>query len=355
MKNFKFSIFAVLIFISTIPSFGQKLNESQVIGSHNSYKSGMPVPILEYLRNINPRTAESLEYQHLPLSDQLDLGLRNLELDVFHDPQGGRFAKPKGLSMLPKEFAYDQKGELLEPGLKLFHVQDLDFQSHHLLFKNALLELKNWSEQNPDHHPIFILINAKDGQIPNTINPLPFSATALDSIDLEVKTYMGLDRLITPDMVRGDFENLESAVLAGNWPELNSVRGKFLFVLDENEDKIKSYLTEKPGLRNAVLFVNLKEGNPEAGFRIINDPVTNETYIQDLVKKGYIIRTRADSDTREARNNDYSKFEKAKSSGAQVISTDYYIPSPLFPSSYQVDFENRTFERSNPILKSVRE
>lgn len=355
MKIPQLVLSGVLLFFSTLPSFSQMLNESQVIGSHNSYKSGIPVPILEYLRKINPRTAESLEYEHLPLRDQLDLGLRNLELDVFHDPQGGRFAKPKGLSMLPDSVDFDKKGELLQPGLKLFHVQDLDFHSHHLLFKNALLELKSWSEKNPDHHPVYILINAKDSAIPMTINPLPFSAAALDSIDLEIRTHLGIDKLITPDLVRGDFESLESAVLAGNWPELNSVRGKFLFVLDENENKTKSYLSKKPGLQNAVLFVNLKEGNPEAGFRIINDPVTNETYIQDLVKKGYIIRTRADSDTREARNNDYSKFEKAKSSGAQVISTDYYIPSKLFPSSYQVDFENRTFERSNPLLNQVRE
>lgn len=355
MKNVKFSIFAALIYFSTIPSFGQKLNESQVIGSHNSYKSGMPVPILEYLRKINPRTAESLEYEHLPLSEQLDLGLRNLELDVFHDPIGGRFANPKGLTMLPDSTNFDEKGELLQPGLKLFHVQDLDVHSHHLLFKNALLELKTWSEKHPDHHPIFILINAKDSAIPSTISPLSFTAAALDSIDLEIRTHLGLDNLITPDQVRGKFASFESAVLAGNWPELNSVRGKFLFVLDESEAKIKSYLTKKPGLRDAALFVNLKEGNPEAGFRIINDPVTNEAYIQDLVGKGYMIRTRADSDTREARNNDYSKFEKAKSSGAQVISTDYYVPSRLFPSTYQVSFENGSFERPNPVLKLIQE
>jgi hypothetical protein len=355
MKIIQLVFTVVFLFFSTLPTFGQKLNESQVIGSHNSYKSAMPIPILEYLKKINPRTAESLEYEHLPLSEQLDLGLRNLELDVFHDPKGGRFANPKGLDMLSDTINFDEKGELLQPGLKLFHVQDLDFQSHHLLFKNALLELKNWSEEHPDHHPVFILINAKDSAIPMTITPLPFSAAALDSIDLEIRTHLGLDKLITPDQVRGEFENLESAVLAGNWPELNSVRGKFLFVLDESEDKIKSYLTKKPGLHDAALFVNMKEGNPEAGFRIINDPVTNETYIHELVKKGYMIRTRADSDTREARNNDYSKFEKAKSSGAQVISTDYYIPSLLFPSTYQVSFENRSFERPNPVLKLVQE
>lgn len=351
-----FRYFSLLILaLLTCPIHAQRLNDTQVIGSHNSYKSSMPLPILEYLRKVNPAAAASLEYDHLPLSQQLDLGLRNLELDVFHDPQGGRYAKPKGLSMLPDPESYDPKGELLEPGLKLFHVQDLDFQSHHLLFKNALLELKNWSNQHPDHHPVFVLINAKDGAVPMTISPLSFTGTALDSIDLEVRTHLGMDKLITPDLVRGTYGSLEAAVLAGNWPNLDAVRGKFLFVLDESEEKIRRYLTQKPELKNAVLFVNLKEGNPEAGFRIINDPITNETYIQDLVRKGYIIRTRADSDTKEARSGDYTKFEKAKASGAQVISTDYYIPSRLFPSEYSVSFGNGSFERQNPVLNPTKQ
>jgi hypothetical protein len=160
---------------------------------------------------------------------------------------------------------------------------------------------------------------------------------------------LGKEKLITPDEVRGNFGTLEEAVLSGNWPSLDRSKGKFLFVLDENEEKIKRYLSVKSGLKDAMLFVNLKEGNPEAGFRIINDPIQNQGYIQELVKKGYLIRTRADSDTKEARSGDYTKFEKAKASGAQIISTDYYLPSRFFESSYQVSFEGNRFERVNPI------
>lgn len=328
----------------------RRLNETQVIGSHNSYKSVMPKEVLDYLETINPSAASSLEYEHLPLSEQLNLGLRNLELDVFHDPVGGKYANPKSLSMLPRGTEFDPKNELSEPGLKLFHIQDIDVHSHHLLFKNALLELKSWSNAHPDHHPIFVLINAKDGQVPMTAVPLQFSASALDSIDLEIRTYLGIQKLITPDVVRGDYPSLEEAVLSGNWPILDEVRGKFLFVLDENEEKTNRYLSVKPDLNDAVLFVNQKEGNPAAAFRIINDPIKNETYIQSLVKKGYIIRTRADSGTQEARLEDYTKFEKAKSSGAQVISTDYYQASKLFPSTYSVSFDGKTYVRPNPVL-----
>lgn len=352
MKHAKYLVI-LFCFLFSYTIQAQKLNETQVIGSHNSYKSAMPVPVLKYLNQVNPAAAQSLEYEHLPLTAQLDLGLRNLEFDVFHDPLGGKYATPKSLAMLPQGTVFDLNKDLQEPGLKLFHIQDLDVQSHHLLFKNALIELKNWSNQHPDHHPVFVLINAKDGQVPMTVNPLSFTGSALDSIDWEVRTYLGMDKLIKPDQVRGDFESLEKAVLAGNWPELKMARGKFLFVLDDSEAKIRRYLTKKPELKDAVLFVNLKEGNPEAGFRIINDPVSNETYIQDLVRKGYIVRTRADSDTKEARTGDFTKFEKAKASGAQVISTDYYLPSRLFKSDYSVSFENKTFQRPNPILNGM--
>lgn len=343
-----------LLFPLIMSAQGLKLNELQVIGSHNSYKSAMAPEMLEYLENINPASSKSLEYAHISLEDQLDLGLRNLELDVFHDPQGGRYAHPRGLEIIQAKGGslsdFDSAKSLSKPGLKLFHVQDLDFQSHYLLFADALRALKAWSKAHPEHSPVFVLINAKDGNIPGTQPTLPFTAAALDSIDLEIRTHLGLEKLITPDLVRGEFTHLEAAVLAGNWPPLDDVRGRFLFVLDENEEKIDRYLSVKPELKGAVFFVNKKEGNPTAGFRIINDPIKNEAYIQELVRKGYMIRTRADSDTREARKEDYTKFESAKASGAQVISTDYYRPSTYFPSSYRVRFEGNLFERPNPIL-----
>lgn len=356
MKNTIFLAITACCLLIAIHTSAQelKLNQVQVIGSHNSYKSQMAPELISYLAKVNPSASQSLEYAHIPLEPQLDLGLRNLELDVFHDPQGGKYSNPKGLEIIKNSGGilpdYDPDDALSKPGLKLFHVQDLDFQSHYLLFADALEALKDWSENNPHHTPVFILINAKDGNIPGTRATLPFTATALDSIDLEIRTHLGMENLITPDMVRGEFQDLESAVLAGNWPILDDVKGKFLFVLDENEEKTDRYLTAKPGLKNAVLFVNKKEGNPTAGFRIINNAVKDESYIIDLVRKGYLIRTRADSDTKEARNEDYSTFEKAKASGAQVISTDYYQPSTFFKSDYQVKFEGNSYERVNPIL-----
>ena len=325
-----------------------KLNEIQLIGSHNSYKVGIEKPLMDYLFRKNPETS-GLEYEHIPLSEQLELGLRSLELDIFHDPDGGYYADPKGLEIVkslgtaPQPFDEEQK--LLLPGLKVFHIQEIDFRSHQLLFKDALEELKKWSEANNGHTPIIITINAKDGEIPDTRKPLRFTAEALYSIDTEIRDVFSKEHLITPDLVRGNFKTLEQAVLTDGWPLLNEVKNRFLFVLDEGKEKTNAYLSKFPDLAGAVLFVNEEEGNPNAAFRIINDPVENFDKIKNLVASGYMVRTRADANTQEARTQSYQRFEKAKASGAHVITTDYYLPSQLFKSDFQVVFSNGTYQR----------
>lgn len=341
---------SIIFFNNSVPKSAEKfkLNEIQVIGSHNSYKIGIEKPLFDYLLKNKP-TLSSLEYEHIPLSEQLNLGLRGLELDVFYDPKGGYYSDPQGLEIVrslgaePQPFDVEQKLQL--PGLKIFHVQEIDFRSHQLLFNDALMELKKWSQANDGHTPIIITINAKDSEIPLTRKPLPFTAEALQSIDKEIRKVFDEESLITPDMVRGNFETLELAVLTNGWPSLKEVKNRFLFVLDEGKEKTNEYLSNFQNSKGAVLFVNKEEGNPNAAFRIINDPIKNFEKIKNLVALGYMVRTRADGDTKEARKNDYSRFKKAKASGAQLITTDYYLPSTLFKSDFKIIFENGGYEK----------
>jgi hypothetical protein len=97
------------------------------------------------------------------------------------------------------------------------------------------------------------------------------------------------------------------------------------------------------------MFINANEGTPEAAFIILNNPFISFTKIQEFVKKGYMVRTRSDANTIEARNNDYSRWLKALESRAQVITTDYYRPSNLFESHYLVGFKADTVFKINPI------
>jgi thiamine monophosphate kinase len=84
---------------------------------------------------------------------------------------------------------------------------------------------------------------------------------------------------------------------------------------------------------------------------IRNNPT--DPAIKDLVAKGYIIRTRADSDTREARLNDKSSFMAACNSGAQIITTDYYRKSTHFKSDYEISFEGKKYCRLNPLFNNT--
>jgi hypothetical protein len=239
-----------------------------------------------------------------------------------------------------------------KPGFKIFHIQDIDFRSNCLTFQQCLQELKKWSDAHPDHPPVFITMNAKDETIPRPEFTVPekFTAPVFDALDKEITDYLGKKYLITPDQVRGTYNSLEEAVLRNNWPTLKAARGKFIFVLDESSAKRAIYITDHPSLKGRVLFVNAEPGTPEAAICIMNNAKRDTESIKNLVKKGYIVRTRADSDTQEARANDKSSFEAALQSGAQIITTDYYKKSTHFNSPYTISFEGDKYLRENPLF-----
>jgi rhodanese-related sulfurtransferase len=146
---------------------------------------------------------------------------------------------------------------------------------------------------------------------------------------------------------------LKEAVIASGWPELKDIQGRFVFVLDEGGEKLAAYLEKDPSLAQAIFFVNVPEKDPLAAMMILNDPIKDHQKIQTLVKAGYMVRTRADADTREARTNDTRKMEHAFSSGAQLISTDYYLPDSRMSPDYKVIFPNDAYFRLNPLVDSV--
>src|SRR5262245_64792620 len=93
-----------------------RMNQIQVLGSHNSYKKAIDPELFRILRKANPEASASLEYSHITFTEQLDLGLRKLEIDVVYDPKGGLYAKPLGLQLMKESGAvdippYDPAGE----------------------------------------------------------------------------------------------------------------------------------------------------------------------------------------------------------------------------------------------------
>lgn len=328
-----------------------KLNQIQVIGSHNSYKQSIDSGLLKLISNQDSAAASALSYAHRSLTDQLNLGLRNLEIDVYADSLGGRYAYPKGLYLTSQSAEYDS-ALMLQPGFKVFHIPDIDFRSSCLLFSQCLQEIKNWSDDHPGHEPVFITLEAKDqtksrGELRIT-SAEDFTVDVFSELDQVIIENLSSEKLLTPDMVRGSFLTLKSAVEAQNWPFLDDCRGKFLFILDDAGRKRSAYLQLHPGLKNAVLFTNSPADSPEAAIMIIND--SRDSRISELVQQAFIIRTRADANTMEARNDDYSTFESACVSGAQIISTDYYQKSEFFESDYHISYEENSYFRKNPLF-----
>jgi hypothetical protein len=332
---------------------GLKMNQTQVIGSHNSYKIGIEQPLMDMILTDRPE-AIGLAYTHIPITDQLDLGLRSLEIDVLFDPEGGRFSNPKGLEMLSsmgKETQPYSPEAMKQPGFKVLHVPDIDFRSHCAMFKGCLSDILEWSKAHNDHLPIIITINPKSDGLdrPGFAKVLPFDKKVLDALDAEIMDVLTPDDLITPKQVKGGQTTLRKAVLNNGWPDLAHAKGKILFVLDARKELTDLYISDDDDY-NKPMFSDTDADNPHAAFFIMNNPVEQEKEIAGLVQQGFMVRTRSDADTREARSGDKTRFEAAIRSGAQVITTDYYLKSLSPDKDFEIIFGDGRYQRCNPVL-----
>lgn len=307
------------------------MNAIQVVGTHNSYKLAIAPKEMETLRKANAKAADELDYSHKPLTEQLNGGARQLELDFVYDPQGGRYATPLFRKLNPDTTPYDLT-PMAQPGMKVLHVPDVDYRSVCPLFVDCLKEIRAWSKAHPDHVPILIIMNLKQDQlkIPGAVPLLPFDAAAMDAVDAEIRSVFKDSELITPDRVQGRRKTLREAVAAGGWPKLKTARGKIMFALDESPAVVAVYRGARRSLEGRVCFINTDEASPAAGYMTLNEPIELKDRIGAAVKAGLIVRTRADADTHEARSNDLGRQQAAFASGAQYVSTDYMEPDPRF-------------------------
>lgn len=324
------------------------MNQVQVIGSHNSYKQAIGLGAMAILRSASPTQALALDYSHPPLTDQLNAGARQLEIDILSDPEGGRYAAPMAMKMVPSDPPFDVT-PLKGKGLKVLHVPDIDFRASCSLFTACLKEVRAWSLAHPDHVPLLLLINLKEGPgIPGGTVAPDFDTAAFDQVDSEIRSIFPEDEIITPDRVQGHYPSLKAAVAAGAWPRLKAARGKVMFALDAGEKAVAVYRGNRKSLEGRVLFINTTPDSPAAGYATLNEPETLKAEIARALAAGVIVRTRADADTVEARRNDRSRQSAAFASGAQFISTDYMTPD-LRLGDYEAHLPGGGVARVNPV------
>jgi hypothetical protein len=288
-EGVKVSWFALVIVLCGTAQAQLRMNQIQVIGSHNSYHAGLAPSEAAWLKKLNPKSASALEYRHPALDVQLSNGVRQVEIDIFADVEGGRYAHPANLKFvsdmgLPADPPFDPGGLFQKPGFKVIHAQDVDYRSNCQPFTGCLAVILNWSKAHPGHLPIFVLIETKEGRTRPQfqVEPEKFTPVVFDALDKEIRSIFGADKMIVPDDVRGKRATLEQAVLAGEWPSLDSARGKVLFLLDQRKAG-PDYVVGHPSLKGRVIFTNAEPGSPDAAFVEVNEPETDPALIPSVV------------------------------------------------------------------------
>ncbi len=330
-----------------------RLNQIQVVGSHNSYHAGLTPGVKALLGKIKPQALRALDYSHPSLTAQLDNGVRQLELDVYADSKGGRYATLAATAMLqqaglPADPPYNADGRMNQPGFKVMHIVGIDQRSTCALFTDCLREVRTWVKAHPRGIPIFLLIEAKQEapQLPGAPTPEPFTPAVFDALDAEIRSIFSPGEMVTPDDLRGTSATLPAAIQGHGWPTVDGARGKVVFLLD-NRIFTPTYSEGHPALRGRVLFTNSAPGTPESAFIEQNDGTAAE--IDALVKAGELVRTRTDEGTEQARTNDTTRRDLALHSGAQLISTDY-PPGEKSPwTDFIVTLPNNLNARCNPV------
>ncbi|MEZ5371863.1 MAG: phosphatidylinositol-specific phospholipase C1-like protein [Microthrixaceae bacterium] len=319
-----------------------RLNELQVVGTHNSFHKAAPPEEQELLAALNPEEAAKRTYSHPGIETQLvEEQVRQIELDVFADADGGLYANPALRGETDQELYVVDVPAMARPGTKVLHEQDVDYHSVCPTLVGCLTEVREFSDANPDHVPIAIHIQFKDGplifDVPDQAVPEQWTAAAMQEMEREITSVFDRDRIITPDDVRGVRDTLEEAVLADGWPTLGASRGKVMFLMINPEPYRSLYLLAHPNLDGALMFTNADPGKGDASYVSIDDPIAEGDRIAELVDAGYLVRTRADEPNVQSRTGDTTTRDAALAGGAQWVSTDYPAPRPDEDGEAKVD------------------
>ena len=192
------------------------LDAVQMRGTHNSYHQA---PLIAF--------DASHKYTHLPLDQQLqDQGVRVFELDL-HNANS-------------------------DDSIDVYHIYGIDQRTSCNDFEVCLRTIRGWSEAHPMHAPVIVWFEMKD----DTGGP---AFKNLDKVDEVLRAEMG-DRLLTPDQFMGDAPSVHEAITTRGWPTIDSVRGKFMFVVLNNDEDIDQYTQGYSTLAGKAMFVRV---NPD--------------------------------------------------------------------------------------------
>jgi hypothetical protein len=307
-----------------------RLDQVQVVATAESYKQRPDKALMTLIRMGGKDNAQALDYGLAPIPAQLDNDVRGLQFDVAYDPKGGAYKNPAGAGMAMDLLPDDYIQAMAKPGFKVIHVLDVDYRSSCPALQDCLKQVADWSKAHPRHLPVFITLKVNDTKtpMPGATTPAACDEAALNALDAEIRAAFASDQMITPDQLQGSHASLREAASAHAWPRLAQARGKVVFVLNDGDAKAKIYQGRRRSLEGRAMFVAADGNSPLAAFQSIPDPVKDGARIRHAAQEGVIVLTRADAETREARQNNDTRRNAAFASGAQIIQTDFAGPDP---------------------------
>lgn len=176
---------------------------------------------------------------------------------------------------------------------RVYHIAGYDTGSHCSTLEECLQSVKGWSDTHPSHFPIFVMLQQR-GVLMNESD--------WDIFDQKLESVFPRARIVTPDDIRGGSTTLREHIVTQGWPDVDTLKGKVLFCLLNQEDRPAAYhIGTHVGLagRNAFLLMGINETDQaEASLIELENTLDYMEEVESLVSQNFIIRARADGSYR---------------------------------------------------------
>jgi Phosphoinositide phospholipase C, Ca2+-dependent len=198
-----------------------------------------------------------------------------------------------------------------------------------VLFVTCLRQVEAWSDANPAHVPLTILLELKQSDSRAVANggvvAPPWDAAALDALDAEIRSVFDEADFISPDDVRRPGLTLEQSIRTQGWPTLADGRGQVILLLDNDPGPIRTISTAgRPNLEGPR---HLHELEGRANRRRVHQAQRAQGREHGAdpgagppgLPRAHALRLPLST----VRSGDTEMLEAALASGAHVISTDF--------------------------------
>lgn len=297
---------------------GLKFNELSFVATHNSYQTKGADAWCELFDNLSTLTFGLLsdelgEFSNQTLTEQFNCGIRSIEMDIETVKNGDSIS------------------------FVCMHSPYFDTGTTSYDFALALKEIKMWSDYNPGHLPITVIVEPKKVFLPAE-NMKYFNLEYAFALEEIIRSVLG-DKLFEPaDMLRG-YDSFSEMRFADDWCQVKDMLGKVVVLLHDT-NVTEDYIELDESIKTQAMFPMLRYKHKDlsyASFLLINKPKEALKTSDEVIDEyKLIVRTQVDSYT----NVSQEKRDNAMLSGAQILSTDYPVRTDLKPEDYTVSFEN---------------